>query len=85
MVLTRHGLFGTPFQFRPMTVPKSTSGKETNAHINANTTMVPNGAAAKVVVNRDGVQRKAMEKTHPGNSVAVRSMVRIQFCLRFVR
>ena len=47
MVLTRHGLFGTPFQFRPMTVPKSTSGKETNAHINANTTMVPNGAAAK--------------------------------------
>ena len=37
-VFTRHGLSGTPFQLRPITVPKSTSGKEMNAHMKKITT-----------------------------------------------
>ena len=47
IALTRHGLSGAPFQLRPMTVPKSTSGKEMQDHMTNMTTIVPNGTAAK--------------------------------------
>lgn len=47
IVFTRHGLFGAPLQFLPVTVPKSARGKEIKPHMTKTTTIVPNGIAAK--------------------------------------
>ena len=46
MCFTRHGKSGAPFQFRPTTVPNSTSGNEMKLHMKKKTTIVPNGTAA---------------------------------------
>nr|GMD02847.1 hypothetical protein Iba_chr06aCG3260 [Ipomoea batatas]GMD11313.1 hypothetical protein Iba_chr06fCG2520 [Ipomoea batatas] len=46
IVLTRHGLFGAPLQFLPMTVPSSARGKEMNPQMTKTTTIVPKGMAA---------------------------------------
>lgn len=47
IVLTRHGLFGDPLQFRPTTVPRSARGKEIKAQMTNTTTIVPKGIAAR--------------------------------------
>ena len=47
MVFTLHGKSGTPFQFRPTTVPNKTRGNEMKLHIRKMTTIVPKGTAAK--------------------------------------
>jgi len=85
MDFTRHGLFGAPATFRPMTVPNNTSGKEMNNHMNVMTTIVPNGTAAKELYEMaTAFNANAIAKHDPGNKPAVSAMALIQFFPSFL-
>ena len=51
-----------PFQLRPMTVPKSTRGKEMNAHMKKMTTMVPKGTARVRVITSASFSKEDCDK-----------------------